>query len=224
MASNKDRAKKLAPWINQTCEAALLKGSKEGMMSDADEICRKLRADDLGYDAWPRLSSVGFHPSNRFDTGLDTAHVFNLIEIIAPRGLSVTTVESKAKTFEVAAGAAGDEQREVNKNAAIASNGSLPMINEADLQVLTVATSHTQAGFRCIEAGVRAPDNEPGKSFNWDEVCDQHHCISKEKFLDRYPSYAPVFAGKGIKVFVIKREVEEQCPKLPAVNGVSGLR
>eukprot|EP00959_Pyramimonas_sp_CCMP1952_P053287 1114680-Pyramimonas_sp.AAC.1 len=131
-------------WINATIAPYLDDGKVDGIMAEGDKIMERLFDLGLAYKMRPRLEGAAVHPDNRFESGLDPADVYGVIERIMARGWSDSKA-SGARAFEVAAGEKGKKQREFNVSLALGSNGAIPTFAKEDISILTVACSHNTA-------------------------------------------------------------------------------
>ena len=202
----------LAAKINSVCVDALDKGIQDGMAAKGDEIVRDLMGESMASKRPVWIHAVAFHPENRFGAGLEPVDAWSLLKTHAPRGWSWNAVEGQARAAEIPIGAAGDRIRSRNREVAEASAGLLPPVREEDLLVCAFTKTHTSATLRIVDREGKPPD---GDDPFWNGLLKEDGCLSKEKFLDRFPSYAdPV--KKGIEWVVIKSEVFNACPRLPA--------
>ena len=206
----------VASWINEKIVLVLDKGQKLDIMSIADEIVTYLLQNDLAYMLETRLDAVGIHPDNRFGAVLDPSDVYALLQKIATRGWSWPKV-SLARAFEKADGAAGQAQAEKNVQVAEASAGAIPLVNPADIMILSTGCSHTSSALRCVDQGGKPPKEDKF----WAELCDSAGRLPREKFLEKYQSFTKPLTN-GLNWVVIRREVEVLCPRLPLLLQEAG--
>ena len=196
--------------INKECARVLDDGDKDGIMANADHLTKQCIDDGCAYVDYFNIHRTGFHPDNRFTTGLLATGVWRVIQETAPRGWSDYKVEL-ARAFEVANGPKGDGQRKTNVETAVSSDNMLPAIDPDNLWILGVGCTHTGASLRCIDKCAMPPAEDEF----WENLKQPDGRLSKEMFLEKYPSYkAPL--ERGMKWTVFRKIVEEKCPRFPA--------
>ena len=198
--------------INSVCVDALDKGIQDGMAAKGDEIVKDLMGEGMASKRPVWIHAVGFHPENRFGAGLEPVDAWNLLKNHAPRGWSWNAVEGQARAAEIPIDAAGERIRRRNREVAEASAGLLPPVREEDLLVSAFTKTHTSATLRIIDREGKPPAKDDPF---WNGLLKENGCLSREKFLERYPSYVDPLK-KGIEWVVIKSEVFNACPRLPA--------
>ena len=136
------------------------------------------------------MAHVAIHPQNRFGAGVNPADVVAHIQNIIRDGWSWPEVRDRARAFEVQYGEEGKRQIQQNKEWVSESEGILTPIVEEDVRILTIATTHTTQGLRCIlnsTVGCADPKLTSDGSF------------SKEKILEISPAMAgPVESGNHL--------------------------
>jgi hypothetical protein len=177
------------------------------MMALADQVCAKLLQVGGAYMDNVLVQHVGVHPENRFGGLLTSARVYVNLQKVRSRGWSASKLAG-ARAIEVKDGLEGEKQRQINVKIAAASDGMLPVppANGATIRVLSVASSHTACSLRCINAGCKPP---PG----FDDVVDANGRLSKDKVIERHPSYADPLEN-GIRWTIITRATEAACPRI----------
>lgn len=208
MSTYAEKAAKEAAWINAAIKPYLDDGKVDGIMAEGDGIMMKLFDLGLAYKLRPRAEGAATHPDNRWTSGLDPSDVYGVIEKIMARGWSDGKVTG-ARAFEVAKGEMGESQRNFNVKLAASSGGAIPPFAKEDIQILTVACSHNMSSLRCIKFKGTPPSPE-----GFEAVVDSEGKLSEQSLIDKCPSYAPVLRD-GLEFSVVRREVEEVCPRLP---------
>ena len=208
MSTYAEKAAKEAQKINATIKPYLDDGKVDGIMAEGDAIMAKLFAVGLAYKLRPRAEGAATHPDNRWASGLDPADVYAVIDKISARGWSDSKVTG-ARAFEVATGEKGEAQRNFNVKLALGSNGAIPPFAKEDIQILTVACSHNMSSLRCIKFKGKPPSPE-----GFEAIVDSEGRLSEQSLIEKCPSYAPVLRD-GLEFSVVRREVEEVCPRLP---------
>ena len=193
--------------INDACEKAFVLHMKEGMSAKCDEFCAKLEEEGMAYHAPQWIHGVAAHADNRGGVGLEPTGVWKLIELHAPRGWSWNQV-SAARAVEMPPGRDGDRHRAKNEEIARQSNGLIPEVRGQELSIVALTKTHTSSTLRAIDRQSAPPKEIPF----WRELVQEDGRLSKEKFLEKYPSYIdPV--RNGLNWLVIKHEVMQDCPR-----------
>ena len=172
------------------------------MLAKGERVKEYLLIYDLGYIEKLRPGVVIPHSDNRDGQGLDPVDVHALLERILAQGFV------KRKTQEACCIEIGpsnrDQQIAFNKKLVIESDGLLPDFCDHDVRALSISSSHTNAGFRCAEAG--------GDTFLEEEFCTDGK-LNKEKVKAMDPAYAAA-CEDGVEWFIIRWQVEQMIPNI----------
>ena len=205
-ASSREMEQELVDRINRACKECLDEGKKEGMMALADALCEELRRKNLAKVERRSNDSLLFHPSNRFGAGLEPVDVWNLLKETAPRGFSWHKVKL-ARACQILPGNLGSDQLETNRAVAKKSGGLLPEPNSM-ASACAVACTHTVHTLKVIDHECKPPEDDPF----WTGLLREDGRLSKEKFLEKFPSYREPLEI-GLSWFISNPEVELKCPR-----------
>ncbi|CAK0904006.1 unnamed protein product, partial [Prorocentrum cordatum] len=181
-------------------------GEAKQIRSAAERIVKMLVSSGLAYVNRCQCVNVGTHNQNRDGTGLDVEKVHQLILLICNQGWVWEEVRN-AWAFELPPGEEGDEQYRFNVALAESADGYLaPWTDKNMLRFLSVTSSHTIAGIRCVKCRF-------GSKSLQDAISTDGR-VSRDRVYDLAPSYLePV--DNGMDWTIIRHEVATACPLLP---------
>ena len=202
-----------APLINEWIEKF-----ENGLVIDGTEafqykMIEQIGKVGLGKDEWHPVWHVIVHPDNREGGVLVSVDVHDLLRQLFHNGWNWTRVDACAA--EIPDGPEGD--RWVSKYTKVIqqSNGLLPKPLPRDqLKIATARGSHTTSSVHVLDASIPCKGIHP-------ELCSEDGKISKSKILEKQPSLRQPI-DKGIKYFVIKKQLVDACPKLMAMLARTG--
>ena len=132
---------------------------KCGMLSKWNRILKILLDNKIAYRRLVGIAEVMVHPSNRSGMGVNAYEVHMKLLAILKVGADVDLLQ-KATAFEMApTGPARSVQVQFNEGLVKSSLGLLAPLT-GDERLLSVACSHTTAGFRAAKANCRTSEEE----------------------------------------------------------------
>eukprot|EP00959_Pyramimonas_sp_CCMP1952_P468864 9493952-Pyramimonas_sp.AAC.1 len=174
------------------------------MKASGDSIVTWLLDAGLAYVETLAVKHIGVHPKNRHGLGLDIQTVQSVLKDITTHGWSDIEVAG-ARAFEKSENPdIRKVQCEFQDFLYNTSDGYLAAMAHEDLRILTVASSHTVAGARCVKAAAKS-DNE--------ELTTNGRLVV-DKIMAKSPAYKRPLEH-GVQFTTIRWQVEERIPELP---------
>ncbi|CAK0844532.1 unnamed protein product [Prorocentrum cordatum] len=200
----------LAEQINGIIQAHM-GGEANQIRTAAERIVKMLIAAGLAFVNKCQCDNVGTHMHNRDGTGLDVEKVHTLAQRICNQGWVWEEVRN-AWAFEMPPGDQRQAQFQFNVQLVNSAEGYLaPWEDINALRYLSVTSSHTVAGLRCVKFGARSDQagiSTGGKT-------------SRDVVSEIAPSYLEA-VDNGMDWAIIRHEVEAACPMLPHFLQESG--
>ncbi|CAK0899454.1 unnamed protein product [Prorocentrum cordatum] len=191
----------LAEQINGIIQAHM-GGEANQIRTAAERIVKMLIVAGLAFVNKCQCDNVGTHMHNRDGTGLDVEKVHMLAQRICNQGWVWAWEEVRnAWAFEMPPGDQRQAQIQFNVQLANSAEGYLaPWQDINALRYLSVTSSHTVAGLRCVKSD-QAGISTSGKA-------------SRDVVSEIAPSYLEA-VDNGMDWTIIRHEVEAACPTLP---------
>ena len=201
-------AEKHAPTINNTISDLEAGDKKKQIQSVGAELLDLLEATGLTYKSMFHHSRVGVASVNREGSMLCADNVHRLLTRFTEKGWNGRE-SAGALAGEVGEGASADHERKENLRVIEESGGLLPFLLVEDMQIVTIAGSHTSTVLRLIDG---AEENQYKTSPENAHLC-VNGFLSKQAILETAPSLKRPCAH-GMEYTVVRKQVIKRCPML----------
>ena len=186
---------------------AILADKKACVLSKWNLVSEILVKHHIVYTRIARIGEIAVHPLNRSGMGVDPFEVHRKLSAILEVGADLSLL-AKATCFELPpAGPEREAALAFNASLIKASNGLLAPLT-GDERLLSVACSHSTAGFRAAQANCLTT--------TWDGMGDADNKLNSLTMSTKDPVMKQVF-DKGYPVIICPWYAAKLWPELPDV-------